>query len=175
MPKVISEKTVFSTKHLHVNETKVKLSSNEIATYHYLHLGESAMMVPINENGEVLLIREYFQTLDQVQLSLPKGRIEEGHSALQTANKELQEEIGYKAEKLDKLGVFTVAPGYVKLKTHVFLAQDLKKSKLEGDWDEEIELVSTPLSEIDNLIENGEITEARVIAALFLARRHLYR
>src|SRR3990167_5829755 len=99
MQKLLSEKTVFKTKHLFVNETKVKLSSGKIVIYNYLYLGESAMIVPINNKGEVILIREYFQTLDAVQLSLPKGRIEKGYDDLTTANKELQEEIGYKAEK----------------------------------------------------------------------------
>ncbi|HVZ67544.1 MAG TPA: NUDIX domain-containing protein [Patescibacteria group bacterium] len=173
MPKLLSEKTVFETKYIHVNETKVKLSSGELATYHYLYLGESAMMVPINDKGEVILIREYFQTLDAIQLSLPKGRLEKGYNARQTANKELQEEIGYKAGKLDKLAVLTAAPGYVKLKTHVFLARDLKESKLQGDWDEEIELVPTSFKDIDKLIEKGKITEARVITALLLAKRYL--
>lgn len=130
-------------------------------------------MVPIDNKGEVILIKEYFQTLNTVQLSLPKGRFERGHNAKQTANKELQEEIGYKAEKLDKLAVVTSAPGYVKLKTHIFLARNLKESKLDGDWDEEIELVPTSFKKIDRLISEGKITESRVIAALLLAKQYL--
>jgi ADP-ribose diphosphatase len=104
---------------------------------------------------------------------LPKGRIDEGSDDLKTANKELQEEVGLKAGKIDKLGVLTMTPGYSTQKVHVFLARDLSESKLEGDEFEGLEIVKHPFEKFEELIESGKLTEARAIAALYLARKFL--
>ncbi|MBI2334432.1 NUDIX domain-containing protein [Candidatus Daviesbacteria bacterium] len=134
---------------------------------------DTALIVPINEKGELILVREYFYAIDEYQLGLPKGKIEEGHDDLTTANKELQEETGLKAGKLDKLGVLTMSPGYLTQRTHVFLAQVLTTSKLEGDEEYELEIIKYPFGKFEKLIDAGKLTEARMIAALYLAKRFL--
>jgi len=173
MAKRLSEKVIFETKLFKIKDIDIEFSSGKKVTYQSIEKSPTALIVPITADNKVILIREYFYAIDERQISLPKGRIDEGMDALATANKELQEEIGFKAGKLDKLGVLTIAPGYYTQRTHVFLARDLSESKLPGDEDEEIEVLSTPLDKVDELIESGQITEARVIAALYLARRFL--
>lgn len=173
MSKVLSKKMIFSSKAFDVNETDIELSSGKHVTYHYADLGESSMIVPVDSNNNVILIKEFAQTLDNVQLGLPKGSVEKGLTPLENANKELQEETGFKAGKLDELAVLVITPNYINLKTHVFLARDLVESKLDGDEDEEIEVLPTPLDKIDELIVSGQITEARVIAAMYLAKKFL--
>jgi len=90
-----------------------------------------------------------------------------------TASKELQEEIGFKAGKIERLTTLTMSPGYLTQKTHVFLAQDLSESRLEGDEIEELEIIRYPFNKFEELIEKDELTESRIIAALFLARKKL--
>ncbi len=173
MAKHLSSKTIFETPYFKINEIEIEFSSGLKKSFKIIDRDDTSMIVPINKKGEVILIREYFYAIDQRQISLPKGRIEHGLSDLETANKELQEEVGFKAQKLTKLGSLTITPGYLTQKTHIYLAQDLVESRLEGDEDEEIELLPTPLEKIDELIISGQITEARVIAALYLARKFL--
>jgi len=108
-------------------------------------------------------------------VALPKGRIENNLNALETANKELQEEIGFKANRLDKIAVLTMSPGYFTQKTNVFVARDVIESKLDGDEDSIVEIFKYPLSKFEDLIDKGELTEARMISALFLARSFLKR
>ena len=173
MAKRIGEKVIFKTKLLTIKDVDIEYNSRKVATHQIIEKKGSAIIVPINENNEVLFIREYFDAIDEYQISLPKGAIEEGHDALTTANKELQEEIGYKAGRLDELGMVTASPGYYNLKTHIFLARDLQESKLEGDEEEEFEIIKYPFEKFEDLIDEGKLTEARIITALYLARRYL--
>ena len=173
MAKRIGEKIIFQTKLLTIKDVDIEYNTGKKATHQIIEKKGSALIVPINKQNELILIREYFDAIDEYQLSLPKGAIEEGHDALTTANKELQEEIGYKARQLDSLGVVTASPGYYSLKTHIFLARELSESKLEGDEEEEFEIIKYPFDKFENLIDSGELTESRIIAALYLARRFL--
>lgn len=142
-------------------------------TYQILEKSDTALMVPINEKGELILVKEYFYAIDEYQLGLPKGKIDEDHDDLTTANKELQEEIGFKAGRLDKLGVVTMSPGYLTQRTHIFLARDLTASKLDGDEEETLEVIYYPFDKFEELLNQGKLTEARMIAALYLAKRFL--
>lgn len=172
MIKRIGEREIFRTKFFTVKDIDLKSSKGKV-TYQIIEKRNTALVVPVTENHEVILVREYFPAINEYSLSLPKGAIEESDDALKTANKELQEEIGMKASKIEELGLLTMSPGYLTQKTHVFLAQDLIRSRLKGDELEEIEVLTYPFGKIDTLILTGKITEARVVAALYLARKKL--
>jgi len=173
MAKHISKKIVYESPYFNIVDVEIEFTPNLTRHYEIIEKNDTSMIVPINAKDEVILIREYFYAADERQIALPKGRIEKGQNALDAANRELQEEIGYKAGKLEKLGVLTISPGYYTQKTHVFLAQELTESRLPGDEDEEIEVLPMALERVEELIESGEIAEARVIAALYLAKKFL--
>lgn len=175
MIKKIGEKIVFKTKYFTVKEIDLKNDKGSKVTYQILAKSDTALIVPIDRDNNLILVREYFAAIDEYQLGLPKGRIEEGASEKETANKELQEEIGFKAGKLESLGVLTMTPGYSTQKTHVFLAQDLSEGRLKGDELEELEIVKCPFEKFEELIDSGQLTEARMIAALYLAKNFLGR
>ena len=173
MIKRISEKEIFKSKIFKIKELELELEGGKRVTRQILEKGDGALIVPINSHNELILIKEYFPAIDEYQLGLPKGRIDPGMDALTTANKELQEEIGYKAKKLDELAVLTMSPGYITQKTHIFLARELVESKLIGDEMEELEIVFYPFDKFEELITQKKITEARMIAALYMARKFL--
>jgi len=174
MIKRVGEKEIFKSKLFTIKDIELELSDETRVVHQIVEKRDTAMIVPVTQNQEVIFIREYFGAISKYALSLPKGSIDKGSDALQTANKELQEEIGYKAKRLDKLGVLTMSPGYLSQKTHVFLARDLMESKLDGDELEELEIISYPFDRFEELITQGELTEARTIAALYLARNKLF-
>lgn len=173
MPKRISEKEIYKTKIFTIKELELQLENGRKVTRQILDKGNTALIVPINLHNELILVKEYFPAIDEYQLGLPKGRIDLGLNPLQTANKELQEEIGYKANKLEEIGVVTMSPGYITQKTHIFLATNLVESRLEGDELEKLEIVLYPFAKFENLISQKKITDARMLAALYLARRFL--
>ncbi len=173
MIKRLSEKVIFQTKLFTIKDTVLQLDNGEQVTYQIMEKGDTALIVPIDKDGNLILVKEFYNAINQYQLGLPKGRIEEGLDELETANKELQEEIGFKAGKLDNLGIVTMSPGYLTQKTHIFLARDLKESKLEGDEPEELEVIKYPFDEFETLIDEGKLTESRMISALYLARKFI--
>ena len=133
----------------------------------------AVLVVPINERGEILLIREYAAGTERYELGLPKGRVEKGEDPLRAANRELMEEVGYGAERLTRLRSMTLAPGYLSHRTEIILAEQLYDYRLPGDEPETIEVVPWPVTELGRLLAEEEISEARSIAALYLVRDHL--
>ena len=102
--------------------------------------------------------------------TLSKGKIEEGETVEAGAVRELKEEIGYGARKLTFLKTITLAPGYQSNATHIVLAEDLYEESAEGDEPEPLEIVPHKLSELETLTYNEDLTEARSILALYMAR-----
>ncbi|MBI4018572.1 MAG: NUDIX domain-containing protein [Candidatus Aenigmarchaeota archaeon] len=172
MKKVIAEREVFKTSIFTIKEIDLKLKNGKKVTFSLVEKKDSSLIVPITEDGKLILIKEYFAAIDDCQLSLPKGRVDSGNP-LEAANRELQEEIGYKSGELIRLGTLIVSPGNTRHKTHVYLARKLVKSKLPGDEDEEIELLKIPFDNFEKFIDKKQLTEARVIASLYLARRYM--
>lgn len=133
----------------------------------------AVIVVPVTASGEVVLVREYAAGLHAYELGLPKGRLEAGESAEAGANRELQEETGYGARDIRRIGALTLAPGYMTHETQVMLARDLFERKLEGDEPEEIEVIHWSLENLAELTAREDVTEGRTIAALYLAKDFL--
>ena len=126
------------------------------------------------DDDTVLLVREYAAGTHRYELGLPKGRIENGEPPLDAANREIMEEVGYAANRLELLRTVSLAPGYLGSRTHIVLARDLYEDSREGDEPEELEVVPWSLSRFDELLGHEEFTEARSIAALYLTRDFLH-
>ena len=173
MAKRIGEKVIFKTKLFTIKDINLEFDDGSQDTFQIMEKKDTAIMVPVDADGNVIFIKEYFTALDEYQYDLPGGRIDEGHDPLSTANKELQEEIGYKAGRLEKLITVSISPGYQTQMSHIFIAQDLVESKLEGDEKEKLEIMRWPLDNFEELVDNGTISESRAIVALFLAKRFL--
>jgi ADP-ribose pyrophosphatase len=126
----------------------------------------SIVAVPIDDQDRVLLVRQYRHPAGQQLLELPAGGLEPGEDPEAAARRELREEIGFSPGIIEHLGGFYTAPGFLTEFLHLFIARDLTPDPLEGDWDEDIEIVPTPLGEVRSLIEAGEIIDAKSIAGL---------
>lgn len=141
----------------------------------YVHTGDSALIVPLAREGVVLLNREPAPAFaNEPALVLPGGEVDPGEAALETANRELQEEIGYKAARLDFLGEIRPFAKYLQSSQFVYLARDLAPSRLPGDEDYPITVEELPLAEVESWVAAGRLKDAGAIAALFLARAFLH-
>ena len=103
------------------------------------------------------------------------GRMEPGETVLETANRELSEETGYRASQLERLHTLSLAPGILGYQAEIVLARNLEPAVLEGDEVEVPEVLEWPLRKLEEIVATGEITEARTLAALFLARDRMKR
>lgn len=133
----------------------------------------AVVIVPMRDPGTVLLVREYAAGLHAYELGPPKGRLERGEDILEGANRELKEEVGFGARRLEVVSRLTLVPTYMGHVTHVVLAEDLYPERLQGDEPEELEVVPWKLDDLGALIAREDVTEGRSIAALFIVRELL--
>ncbi|MBF8299391.1 MAG: nudF-B [Dehalococcoidia bacterium] len=126
------------------------------------------VIAALDHQGRVLMVRQYRHAVARKLLELPAGTIESGEDPAATAARELQEETGFQATEMQRLGGFFSAPGFCTEFLHVFIARGLRPSRLQGDEDEEIEVVAMELNEVKRLIVTGEIVDAKTVAGLYL-------
>jgi len=138
----------------------------------FVHCGDGVLVVPLTDDGHVLMTVERSPAFDRDVLVLVGGEVEEGEPLEETANRELQEELGWCAEHIKFLGELHPFK-YLTTRQFVFLVRDLAPSKLEGD---EMYPVGTRKVLLDRFMElctTGELLDAAAIAALCLAQHFL--
>ena len=135
------------------------------------HPGAVAVVPLIDD--DVLMVRQFRMAAGRVMLEIPAGTLNPGEDPAVCADRELQEETGYKPGVLESLGGIFVAPGYTTEFIHLFVARDLVESRLAMDEDEFIELVRMPLREALEMVERGEIEDGKTISALLKVARRL--
>jgi len=172
LPKILDSRWRTPGEKFKIQELDLEFSNGERRTYQRMSprgLG-AVIIVPMKDRETVLLAREYAAGLHQYELGLPKGRLEKGESVLKGAQREMKEEIGFGAKRLEILTSLSLAPGYMTHMTHIVLARDLYPEKLEGDEPEELEVVPWPIADLRSLTAREDCTEGRTIAALYIAR-----
>jgi ADP-ribose pyrophosphatase len=135
--------------------------------------GGSVVVIPVDENGNMLLVRQYRHATGGDLLELPAGTLDEDEDPEVCAAREIREETGMAAGSLEKLGEFYLAPGYSDEFMIVYLATELSDSPLDADDDEFLSLEAVPISEAIQMAERGQIPDAKSLAALFLAKPSL--
>ena len=125
--------------------------------------------VPLAANGDVILVRQWRHAASCVVLEIPAGTREQGEDMIETMRRELVEEIGHCAGRIESLSEVFVSPGYSTELIGLYLATELEPAAGEADADEKIELVRVPLSEALEWCRNGELNDAKTVTGLLLA------
>ena len=133
----------------------------------------AVVVVPMLDEETVLLVREYAAGVNRYELGLVKGRIDAGETPEQAADRELKEEAGFGARRIDVLRALTLAPTYMSHQSWLVVARDLYPERLPGDEPEELEVVPWKLQDLDRLMLREDFSEGRSLAALFIAREWL--
>ena len=168
-PTILSVKTVANSRLFKTEEVNLEFDNGEQVTFERL-CGSGAVMVIAVDDDHTYLVKEYAVGVDQYLLSFVKGRLEQGENPRQGANREIQEEIGFAANKLDYLRKVAVAPGYTNFHTHIVIASDLYPSRLSGDEPEELEVIKVPLNDLDSLLERDDFIESRSLLGLYMLK-----
>jgi len=151
----------------------LRMPDGHETTLDVIQHGGSVVIIPVDENGNILLVRQYRHAAGKELLELPAGTLDEGESPDFCAAREIREETGMAADSLAKLGEFYLAPGYSDEFMTVYLATGLSDSPLDADEDEFLTLETVPIAEAFRMAERGEIPDAKSLAALYLARPSL--
>ena len=123
--------------------------------------GGSAVVMPVDEKGRVLLVKQYRLPARRYMWELCAGRMDPGEKVLQTAKRELQEETGLRAKKITKLAEFWVSPGFLSEHMTLFLATGLTAGEQKPMDDERIETRWFTAAEIEKMIDSGKIPDAK--------------
>jgi ADP-ribose pyrophosphatase len=169
--KVVSTKRVFDGAAVSLRIDTIEKASGERATREIVEHNDCIAAVVLDDKDNVILVSQYRRAAGKTLLEIPAGSVEKGEKLEDCVRRELQEEIGYLPGKITRLGGFYAAPGYCTEYMHIFLASDLKESRLVAEDTDEIEMVLVPLLEIPAMIGKGEICDAKSVAGLLAAMR----
>ena len=139
-PEILSCQTVAKSKLFAVEALDLRFSNGEHRTYERMKPSgrDAVMVVPVTEQGDLLLVREYAAGTERYELGFPKGLIDPGETPHQAADRELKEEIGFGCNQLTPLKQVILAPSYFSSKMTLFLGQALYPEKQEGDEPEPV-------------------------------------
>lgn len=136
------------------------------------HPGSTAI-VPLLDGNTVVMTLQYRHAIRDYILEIPAGTLDPGETLMECAQRELEEETGYRAGKMTALSQIHILPAYTDEKIHIYLAEDLTLSEQHLDADEIIQVKRYPLSELIQMIENGTITDGLTIISILTAARQI--
>ena len=151
---------------LKIYEDTVIANGHE-AHWDFIHHDGAAAVLPVTDDGKILMVRQYRNALDRETLEIPAGKLDDPKEPkIQCAYRELEEETGYRANKWTALGYIYTSPGYSDEKLYLYRAEDLEFVGEHPDEGEIIKAFEYPVSEIKEKIKNGEINDAKTICAV---------
>jgi ADP-ribose pyrophosphatase len=160
--KILSSEKVYEGKLINARKDEIRLK-NKIFIREVVEHPGSVAIVPLLNNGSIVMIEQYRYPVKEVLLEIPAGTLEINENAIECANRELIEETGYKAGNLRKLMSCYLAPGYSTELTHIFLATEIKDAKQRLENDESIRVITIKLPEVKKMIKDGIIKDAKTI------------
>jgi ADP-ribose pyrophosphatase len=169
----LSTERIYDGRIVKLDLHDVRLPNGEQSKREIVSHPGAVAVVPLDADQTILLVRQYRMAADRILLEVPAGTLDPGEAPEICAERELQEEAGYKPGRLTPLGGIFAAPGYTTEFIHLFLATDLQVSSLELDDDEFIEVVRVPLVDALQMIDSGEIVDSKTVAILLRTARYL--
>ncbi len=170
----IEQRLVHQGKVVGFYEDIVKLPSGKTVTWDLVKHKGAAAVVPVTEKGNILLVKQYRNALDQETLEIPAGGIEPNETALECVMREIEEETGFKAGRMEHLMTIITAIGFCDEKIPIYIAFDLEASKQNLDEDEFIDVKEFTPEEIKEMIFDGHIIDAKTISGVlgYLQKYH---
>ena len=168
MPEILSTESVYEGRLLKVRVETVRVRGGQTVTRDVIEHPGSVSILPIDDEDQVLLVRQYRPAVAQTLLEIPAGTLEPGESPEETALRELREEIGMRAERLRAIGSYYLVPGYSSELMHAYVASGLSSAPLPRDLDEEIRLESIPFTELVKQVSRGDLRDVKTVSAVLL-------
>ena len=162
----VSSESIFDGCIISVFKDTVSLPNGNTATREVVRHKGATCIVPITDNDEILMVRQYRYALGEVTLEIPAGKLDPNETPENCALRELAEETGMTAGKIVSLGKIYTSVGFCDEVIHMYAAIGLKPHELSPDEDEFLTLVKIPIAELHKMILDGEITDAKTVAAV---------
>jgi len=171
--KVISRSVAFKNPWWRYCLDHIELPSGKLWEYHYVLTYGSSMVVPVMEDGKLLLVQQYRYTGNRDSIEFPCGGLKEGETHDEAAKNELLEETGFLPGRIEAVGSFNPCNGLLNEICRVYIARDLTYVGARPDDTETLEPVRFTIEEMEKFIRSGEIWDGMSIAAWAIARPHI--
>ncbi len=164
--KTLSSQLIFSGRIIDVSVDTVLLPDGSQSTREIVRHAEAVAIVAIDDRQNIYLVKQYRKPIEKVLLEIPAGILEPEEDIIAAAHRELAEETGLRAGKMDKILSFYTAPGFTDELIHLFVATNLSQGETNLDIDEFVETVYLPIKDTYQMIVNGEISDAKSIIGI---------
>ncbi|MCU6685600.1 NUDIX hydrolase [Dorea acetigenes] len=152
---------------LNVYKDYMEFANGNTAEWDYIHHDGAAAVVPVMEDGRILMVRQYRNALERYTIELPAGKLDDpDEQGIVCASRELEEETGYRSEKLEWLITLRTTVAFCNEKIEIFVARDLIPSKQHLDEDEYIDVAAYTMEELKEMIFSGEIEDSKTVSAI---------
>ena len=168
----LATEKIYQGRRITLRVDRVMLPSGRETTREIAGYPNSVGVVVLDENDNVILVRQYRHAVGKTLLEIPAGGMEDGENPRESALRELEEETGYTAGSIKEIGGAYAAPGYSTEFLHIYLATDLKAGPSRNDEDEYIEVTPVPLQNVMQLIRSGELCDGKSIIGLLTLLMH---
>lgn len=173
MLKLIKSEIMYPGRAFTIRRDHLLLPDGRTTKYDIVEHVGSVVLIPVDADGNVLFVDQYRHAAGLHLLELPAGTLDEGEAPEACAHREMREETGMAAGKLEYLGGFYLAPGYSTEYMHVYLGTELYHDPLEADADEFLKVEAIPIVKAMEMAEKGDLPDAKSLAAFLLARSAL--
>ncbi len=165
-PELIDSENVFEGRVFALRLDTLRTPEGHTFRREMIYHPGAVCMIPVDSDGRLLLVEQYRHGARTRLLEIPAGTLEPGEDPGETAARELREEVGMRAERVESLGGFWIAPSYATEYLHLYLCRELTPDPLPGDEDEDIEVVRLTRAEAVAAIDSGRIIDAKSIAGI---------
>lgn len=173
--KQLSTKEIFKGKILGLYYDKVILPNDKIATREKVTHPGAVGIIPVTEKKEAILVKQYRYPVGEVTIEIPAGKLDTDESPIDTAKRELKEEVGIIEPHMTHLCSFYTTPGFCDELLHLYMAKDFSIEDNDLDDDEFLEIIKVGLLESIEMISEGTIKDAKTIIGLIMAKDHFYK
>lgn len=167
--KFLKSATVFTGNLLTVYCDTVKLPNGKEATREFIKHPGAVAVVPITDDGKIVLVRQFRYPIGKSMLEVPAGKLDHGEAPDECVLRELEEETGYIAKRIRKLSSMYTTPGFTDEVIHLYVADELTLAKQRPDEDEFLDVEVYTKEEIKSMIADGTINDGKSMLALLLA------
>lgn len=170
---LLRSETLLQGRVFRIRRDTLKTPDGRETKFEIIEHGGSVVIIPVDEHGNMYFVRQYRHAAGMDLLELPAGTRDGDEPYEECAAREIREETGMEAGKLQKVGEFFLAPGYSSEFMEVYLATDLKHNPLEADEDEFLTVEKYSLKQAIAMAERGEMPDAKSLAALLMVKPYL--
>ena len=175
--KTLSSEVIFEGRILNVRVDTVRTADGRRSTREIVEHADCIAVVAVDADDNVLLVRQYRRAVGKELLEIPAGGIDDGEDAEAAVIREMQEETGFRPQRVERLGGFYSTPGFCTEYLHLYLAAGLTPGRLYAEDTRGIEVVRVPVAQVPDLVASGKIEDSKTIAGLlaYLEYRKAHR